>query len=146
MTSKANLDRIQKCQTKAARMITRKGWEKGKVKDHRQDVLDGLGWQNVRQLVSTSILNLTKNALDGTSSKGLNDMFSVTQHTNPRLAYAPRIAHYGKITATDKMFEVHAPTLYNNLPPQLRCTDIAKNRFKREVRTYIATKWLLPKH
>ena len=104
MTSNSNLDRLQKCQIRAARIIVRNGWEKKYLKEHRQDVLQRLGWQNVKQLVNTSILNLTKNALDANSSNGVNRMFSRTLPTNRRLGLVPRISHHGKITANDKTF------------------------------------------
>ena len=67
MTTKTNIDRIQKYQTRAARVLATKGWQRGAIKEHRQDLLDKLGWQNVQQLVATSILNLAKSSIDGLS-------------------------------------------------------------------------------
>ena len=97
--------RIQKCQTRAARIIMSNGWEKGQVREHRQDILDKLGWQNVQQLVTTSILNLTKSSIDGQSSSGVNNMFKVSHPTNPRHGLASRIKHNGKISATNKFLK-----------------------------------------
>ena len=129
-TSKCNINRLQKCQTNAARVILRETWQIGVNKTHRQDLMQTLGWQNVNQLVATSMLNLTKSALDGASSKDVNKMFKMTPHTNPRLGHAPRISHQGKISDNNKTFEIEAVQLYNNLPPQLRCTELKKKQFK----------------
>ena len=67
-TSKCNINRLQKCQTNAARVILKKTWQIWLNKTHRQDLMQTLGWRNVNQLVATSMLSLTKSALDGASS------------------------------------------------------------------------------
>ena len=67
-TTIKNLDMIQKVQTKAARLIMSKGWQKNKKKAHRQDTLDLLKWPNTKQIVTSAILNLTKKAIDQKSS------------------------------------------------------------------------------
>ena len=146
ITTKSNIERVQKYQTKAARLIARKGWERGKKKEHRQDLLQNLGWQNVQQIVTASILNLTKNSVDKQSSNGLNSMFTVKHPSNPRQGSAPRIAHKQKITANNKVFEIEAPSLFNNLPVKLRDTNLNKAKFKKELKAHISTQHLLEKH
>ena len=83
-TTIKNLDMIQKVQTKAARLIISKGWQKNKKKAHRQDTLDLLKWPNTKQIVTSAILNLTKKAIDQKSSKGINNMFKIKSSEKPQ--------------------------------------------------------------
>ena len=67
-TTQSNIDRVQKVQMKAARLIDGKGWNRKTSKSHRQDLLNDLKWPNVNQIITTSILNLTKMAIEKKSS------------------------------------------------------------------------------
>lgn len=100
----------------------------------------------MQQIVTASILNLTKNSVDKQSSNGLNSMFTVKHPSNPRQGSAPRIAHKQKITANNKVFEIEAPSLFNNLPVKLRDTNLNKAKFKKELKAHISTQHLLEKH
>ena len=56
---------------RAARIIIRK-WKKKEDGLHRQEILDSVKWPNVQQLITASTLNLTKQAISGQSSCGMN--------------------------------------------------------------------------
>ena len=146
LTTQQNLDKVQKCQTKAARLIMSTGWKKGVKKMHRQDMLDNIGWQNTQQIVNTAILNLTKNAIDGVSAVGINKVFKTTQPINPRQKAGNRISHHGKISSNAKTFQVVAPGLYNQLPKELRNPVLSRLKFKQDLKTHSNTQPLLTKH
>ena len=70
------LDKVQKAQMRVARIVVNEKPKRGtRKKRHRQDAMDKLGWSNVKQIVEKTTLNLTKKAIEGESSKGLNELF-----------------------------------------------------------------------
>ena len=101
---------------KAARLIDGKGWNRKTSKSHRQDLLNDLKWPNVNQIVTTSILNLTKLAIEKKSSNGLNEMFKNKHPKNPRKTKASRLYHNGPINRKKITFSGNATELYNALP------------------------------
>ena len=109
-------------------------------------MLDSMGWQNVQQLINTAVLNLTKNALDGFSSTGINKMFKSKQPTKPRQKAGIRISHKGKISSKSKIYQVAAPGLFNQLPFELRNPILSGTKFKKDLKKHLAKKHLLPKH
>ena len=58
-TTKTNLAKIQKAQTRAARVIKGRAWHRPKTKQHRQQLLDEMNWPNVEQIIKSSTANLT---------------------------------------------------------------------------------------
>ena len=56
-TTKANIQKIQAGQTKAARIVDGKKWKMGK-KSHRQTMLNDLDWPNTQQIITTATLNV----------------------------------------------------------------------------------------
>ena len=145
-TTKKNIDRLQKCQTRAARVIMSKGWEKNKIKTHRQTLFTTLGWPNVQQIVNTAIINLAKNAISQKSSNGINNMFKISYPKKPRLGLGARISHKGKLISNSKIFHVTAPSLFNQLPAQLRDLHLSKEKFKRGLKIQMNKQFHLPKH
>ena len=108
--------------------------------------MTSLGWQNIQQLVNTSILNLAKNATEGRSSNGINNMLKVTYPKNPRKNIGARISHIGKITSINKTFQVEAPNLFNQLPLKLRDLSLTKEKFKTQLKKHMLTQHHLPTH
>ena len=145
-TGTTNQARIQKLQTKGARIITSKGWKKEKITTHRQDLLDQLNWPNVGQLIHTSTLNTTKRALDKTSSSQLNNMFTLRKPKHPRDTTAPRISHKGNLNRKEDPFSARAVEFYNELPPNLRDPNSTRVQFKSQIKKYSRTLNLLNKH
>ena len=60
VTTQNSISKIQSLQTRGARLVSNKSWQRNKVKCHRQDLLEQLNWPNVTQLINNSILNMTK--------------------------------------------------------------------------------------
>ena len=119
-TTKANIQKIQSLQTRAARTIVGKAWQRNKNKQHRQELLDELNWPNVTQIICSASLNLAKKAATNCSSAGLNNIFKVTKSRNPRLKPTLRLDHKGKSTEASNIFSVSALQLFNNLPAELK--------------------------
>ena len=134
-TTKANTDRLQKAQCRAARAITGWGW-KNAIKLSRQDMLNKLGWPNVLQLRNTAILNLTHNAISNNSSAGMNKMFKVTLPSHPRSGTSQYINHSGPIDRSSSTFSSLSTSLYNNLPVELKIPMISTKTFKTKVGSY----------
>ena len=59
-TTKNNIAKIQKGQTKAARQIQRKAWQRQKIKQHGQDLMNDISWPNTQQIMISATANLTK--------------------------------------------------------------------------------------
>ena len=146
ITGKTNIARIQKLQTKGARIITSKGWKKEYPLMHRQELLDQLNWPNVGQLVHNATLNTTKRALEQSSSCQLNNMFTVKKPSHPRDTTAPRIAHKGAKNRKEDTFSAKAVKYYNELPPNLRDLDSNKTQFKTLMKKHSRSLNLLTKH
>ena len=146
VTPQQNIDRLQKLQTRAARVIVSKGWEKGGQKPHRQDILDSLNWPNVNQIVTSTTMNLAKSAINGKSSQGINQMFTIAKPNNPRQGQGARISHKGKIKTKSNTFATIAPTMFNKLPAVLRDPEMSTTNFKRNLKQHVLTQQLLTKH
>ena len=144
-TSKSNMQKIQACQTRAARMVANQKWQKGK-KSHRQDVLNHLNWPNTYQLATTSSLNIVKKAINGTSSKGINNLFRVSDPKKARSNKGQTITHKGPNGRKNHHFAVYASEEYNNLPATMRNTSITQLQFKKAVKNHVRTTNLLQKH
>ena len=145
-TTQKNIDFLQKQQIKAARLITSKGWQRGKKKEHRQVILDQLGWPNIKQIANSAIINLTKKAIKHTSSKAINNMFTIRKPKAARKGKGTRIAHKWKINTKNNTFSTNAPTLFNILPIKLRDTAITCKKFKNNLKVHIRTLHHLQQH
>ena len=137
-TTQNNLQKIQACQTRSARMIAGKRWHKGR-KTHRQSVLNHLDWPNTYQLVSTASLNIVKKAITDNSSKGLNDLFKVSNPLRSRLIKGQTISHKGPHTRKNNHFSVYGTEEYNKLPVALRDKNITQKQFKEAIKSYSRT-------
>ena len=145
-TSQSNIQKIQSGQTRAARIVKSKAWQRSKVKQHRQDLLDELGWPNTEQIIHMATLNLTKKAISQKSSHDLNLMFQKSKQRSDRLAMSTRIDHKGKATRKTNIFSVKASDMYNKLPQELRANSLTDKQFKDKLKVYTKTIYLLQKH
>ena len=146
-TTANNLDALQKAQTKVARMISgndRRG--KGAQRVHRQDMFTNLGWKNVRQLVSTANLNMVKQAMEGCSSEGVNNLFRVSAPIHQRGLQTNRVDHNGPVNRKSTSFDVRSAEEYNQLPDSLKDPTLSKWRFKNHLKDHILTLHHLPRH
>ena len=111
ITTKANIEKVQKCQIRAGRIIDGYG-NKGK-KSHRQSLLDKLQWPNVNQIVDSAVLNLTKKALLNKASAGLNKLFTSKQPRSQRANTGLRITCNIPLGDKKPYFQTKAQELFN---------------------------------
>ena len=131
----ALIDKLQRLQNTAARMVTRT-----RKFDHIAPVLRHLHWLPVRQRIVFKILLMTYRTLHGLAPTYLGELLEL--HSPPRtlrssadkwLLAIPRTStlRYG-----DRAFSACAPRLWNNIPLHIRnCGTLSM--FKRQLKTYL---------
>ena len=144
-TSDKNIKIIQAAQIRSARILT-KNWNRKGDGIHRQHILDQVQWPNVNQLIASATLNLTKNAISGKSSTGMNSLFKVTRPPEANRNQCLRIDHKGKATRTTLSFSANATQMFNQLPAQLRASTLTTKKFKTQVKEHISNNFKLPQH
>ena len=144
-TTMENKEKIQKSQTKSARLVLASKWNNGK-KMHRQDLLDKLNWPNVQQIAEAALLNLVKRAISGKTSHRLNNMFTIIHPKHPRGQMTITIKHLGSCKRKDTNFTAYATNKFNNLPEHIRDPNLSCNSFKKEVKKYLKHTLPLKKH
>ena len=128
------LDKLQKIQNSAARLITKK-----RKCEHITPLLKYLHWLPVRFRIDYKILLLCFKAQKGLAPSYLADMLTPykTQRTlrssNKSMITEPnaRLKTYG-----DRAFAVYGPKLWNKLPQYIRSLDTVDS-FKRGLKTYL---------
>ena len=144
-TSETNIQKVQKVQTRAGRLLTRK-LKPTFTPCHRQEMLSSIKWLNVNQLIQVATLNLLKNAISHNSSVGLNSMFRKShQHSNLRNK-GQRVDHKGLTGRNNQTFSSNAANMFNNLPLHLKQSKLTPNQFKQLIKPYILSENLLPEH
>ena len=144
-TTDTNISLVQRAQTKAARMVSGKNsWGFKRNRTHRQDILQELGWKNIKQLIASANLNLLKNSMENKTSESLHNLFKVTQPIHPRGITTNRVDHTGSVTRNKHNFEVQATKEFNNLPDNLRSPLLNTKQFKCLLTDHIPSSYLLP--
>ena len=113
---------------------------------NRQELLDQLRWPNVRQLTATATLNLTKKAISGEASTGINSLFKITRPPEGNRNSGLRISHRGKATRAATTFSANAANAFNELPAHLRGPELTTRQFKYKLKGYIKNTLKLPHH
>ena len=144
-TSELNINKIQAAQIRAARILSRK-WKRKGDDSHRQQILDQMKWPNVEQLITSATLNLTKQAISGDSSSGMNHLIKVKKPPKGNRNQGLRLEHRGKSNRGETTFSVNAVNKFNNLPDQLRDPDLTTKQFKVKLKTYTALNYKLTQH
>ena len=144
-TSETNLGKIQAAQIRSARVITGI-WKKKDDGIHRQELLDLMNWPNVMQLTTTATLNLTKAAINGEASSGLNSLFKIARPPEGNRNSGLRISHRGKASRNTTTFSANATTVFNNLSAQLRAPELTTRQFKHKVKGHIKSNHKLMQH
>ena len=143
-TKQASIEKIQKVQIKAGRVINGFG-SKGR-KSHRQNLLEKLQWPNVNQIIDNAILNQTKRALNNKTSAGLNQVFTSKEPRHQRVNLGTRISNNIPLSETKSSFSKKAQELFNNLPSFLRDKGLTTQKFKQQLKPHIGSTQLLTKH
>ena len=147
-TSDQNILRVQKAQTRAARLLTRKPSAQYHQMDlcHRQDMFTTIKWLNVNQLIQSASLNLIRNAINQNSSIGMNAMFKVS-HLNSNLRNKSiRVDHRGPPGRNNLTFSANATQMFNNLPNHLKLKNINPYKFKNMLKQHILSENHLQMH
>ena len=134
---KSTIDRLQKVQNSAARLITR-----NKKFDHITPVMKELHWLPINQRIVYKILLITYKALNRCAPSYIGDMLQPLKSTmNLRssmkgfLAVPPiRLVNYGQ-----RSFSYAAPKLWNELPDTVRHSE-SLLVFKTKLKTYLFKK------
>ena len=131
---KKSLDRLQRVQNMAARLITGT-----KITDHITPVLHGLHWLPINQRIEFKIMTLTFKSLHDLAPQYLTEL--VTPYRPKRslrsakkdLLNLPKMSlkRYGY-----RSFQYAAPALWNNLPESIKSSKELSS-FKSSLKTYL---------
>ena len=146
LTSKTNIERVQKAQTKAARQIAWKPGQKRNKLPHRQDLFNELGWLNTTQITNRATTSLIKKATNNQASVGINNMFSHNKDQNKRTSLRHKVSTMNTTKRKGTNFLDRGRTLFNNLPSELRDPKIKIYKFKKELKAHTKAYNNLPHH
>ena len=136
--SQTQLHKLQVLQNSAARLI-----EKLKKHDHITETLINLHWLPVRARIDFKILLYTWKALNDRAPPYIRNMLELRDETrslrNPIGSYL-KIPNCNRITLGGNAFSVVAPSLWNQLPLELRGTD-SERIFRKTLKTILFKKY-----
>ncbi len=131
---KAQLNRLQKLQNCAARLLT-----KTSRRQHITPTLKSLHWLPVESRIKFKILLLTYKCINHTAPEYLSSTISLrqsTRFTRQSATITLNVPRSKLVTYGDRSFSVAAPILFNSLPPSIRaCPTLTQ--FKASVKTYL---------
>ena len=132
--SNTALERIQKVQNAAARIVTLT-----RKRDHITPVLFNLHWLPIKERIQYKILLITFKALSGQAPGYISDLLEVYVPRRNLRSSSDRklvVPNYNLETYGRRSFRVSAPILWNNLPQNVRlCESIGS--FKSELKTHL---------
>ena len=131
----SQLKRLQSIQNTSARIITRT-----KMSEHITPVLFSLHWLPIKYRIMFKILLLTFKALKTNCPSYIQDLLlpykpsRKLRSADLGLLVVPttRRASYG-----DRSFSKTAPTLWNELPVEMRATSTSVSTFKQQLKSYL---------
>ena len=133
----SELDRLQKIQNTAARIVSRQ-----KGRDHISPVLKDLHWLPIRQRIDHKILSLTFSCLNGLAPEYLSE--SIPRHISTRslrsnsqsLLKLPSVDDTNKLKFGGRSFQNAAPLLWNPLPEPLKKSKTIQC-FRKNLKSYL---------
>ncbi|XP_063967021.1 uncharacterized protein LOC135156941 [Lytechinus pictus] len=134
-TSSANIQRLQRAQNRAAKLVFL-----AKKRDHASPLLDQLHWLPVYKRVTYKILTIAYKCIHNCAPPYLNDLISLYQSerrglrsgTDTTLLARPRTA----TSSGDRSFAAAAPRLWNQLPRCIRESS-SLGAFQRSLKTFL---------
>ena len=132
-----DIDKLQRVQNSAARLVTR---VHGRA--HIQPILRQLHWLPVRKRIVFKIILLTFKIIHGHAPQYLIQLVTIYNPTRTLRSSGnlllKRPSHKTARTSTygGRAFAYAAPTLWNRLPSYVRAID-SLNRFKSVLKTYL---------
>ena len=134
--SEGLMKRLQSVQNAAARLVVGLG-----RREHIAPVLQQLHWLPIRQRVQFKLATLVHRSLAGTAPVYLSDDCTLTSAVRPRSLHSTNsltcVVRRSHNNFGDRCFAAAGPSVWNKLPPQLRCSDINDNTFKRLLKTFL---------
>ena len=129
--NKSVVDKLQKLQNKAARIVTL-----SKKYSHITPILKSLHWLPVEQRIHYKILLQTFKSLHGMAPDYLVGLLSVHQPSRQlRSSSAITLKHFSsKSKFSERAFSVNSHMLWNSLPLSVRSCDNV-NTFKKHLKT-----------
>ena len=134
--SDENLDRLQRVQNAAARLIY--GLRKH---DHITDTLRKLHWLPIRYRINYKIALLTYKSLNGHGPDYLRELLVPLQHQRSLRSSTKNLLKVPKFNLKSdgkRSFSFAAPTVWNSLPDDLKTMGLAS--FKRNLKTHLFRK------
>ena len=132
--SETQLNKLQRVQNSAARLVTRK-----RKFEHITPILRSLHWLPIRARVQFKILTLVFKCLCGNAPVYLTELIKPYQPTRNLRFQAKNLLSEIRVkskTFGDRAFANTAPKLWNNLPQGIRSlTDF--DQFKSKLKTYL---------
>jgi len=129
------IDKLQRCQNIAARIITRT-----RITDHIMPILRQLHWLPVTRRIEFKLLLLVYRALNGTAPAYISELVQpyqpgrVLRSADTLTLCVPRTRHaWG-----DRAFSKAGPALWNSLPADIRAAP-SLSAFKSSLKTYLFT-------
>ena len=136
-TAQIHLNKLQVLQNSAARVV-----EKLKKYDHITETLIHLHWLPIRARIVFKILLYTWKALNNLAPPYIRNMLEIQADTRAlrnRKGILLKIPKFNRTTLGGQAFSVVAPTLWNQLPCDLRSTD-SENIFRNKLKTLLFKK------
>lgn len=129
------IDRLQKVQNAAARTVTC-----ANRRDHVSPLLVQLHWLPIPKRIEYKVIILTYKSIHGCGPSYMKDLINVPERLRPT-----RNQHQNKLTVPrtkcvrfgDRSFRKAAPTLWNNLPTEMRDDSIPFTVFKKKLKTFL---------
>ena len=126
---KSNLEKLQKVQNAAARLIVRK-----RRRESISGTIKDLHWLRVESRIIFKILLLVYKSINGTSSKNIELEFK--SHNCREKEFLMLKLHFYKTKYGKRTFKYNAPRLWNALPLNVRTAETVDS-FKRMVKTIL---------
>ena len=132
--TQAQIDRLQRAQNHAARVVLRK-----KRRDHATPLLQELHWLPVKYRCQFKIATLAYHHFEGSLPKYLSDVLEtrktpiLVRSSSLRRLHPPRKPK--RITVGGRSFAHIAPTVWNSLPAELKAIP-SLSEFKAKLKTH----------
>ena len=126
---KSNIEKLQKVQNTAARLIVRK-----RKRESISATIKELHWLRVESRIIFKILLLVYKSINGTSSKNIKLEFK--SHNCREEDFLMLKTHFYKTKYGKRTFKYNAPRLWNALPLHIRTVDNI-DTFKKMVKTIL---------
>ncbi len=135
-TSDETLDRLQRVQNAAARLIY--GLKKN---DHITQTLKELHWLPIRSRIDYKIALITYKTLHGDGPEYLRELLDPVQHQRSLRSSEKNLLKIPKFklkSGGKRSFSFAAPTIWNSLPNELKSMGLAS--FKKNLKTFLFRK------